>query len=237
MIRVLPAVALLLVALSSTSSLAQLTPPAGSAGAGNSSISGIPAGPANNPTVYDPSGIGNAGRSPSLPSQAAIPVTPASPGFGNTVLTPRTGARPARVRAVRRAEIRAPRSDRRRPGSRHCGAEEDRQQIQHLQGLLRQRDLVRDLDHSEPCRCVPCLTNNREIHMRKFILIAAMAFASATSALAGDSRSLSLTGVDEKVPAALGKAAGAPKIVEAPKPPDPPKPPDTPQGCRDGEAR
>ena len=90
------------------SSLAQLTPPAGSAGAGNSSISGIPAGPANNPTVYDPSGIGNCGRSPSLPSQAAIPVTPASPGFGNTVLTPRTGATPpeymrfARPRYARR---------------------------------------------------------------------------------------------------------------------------------------
>ena len=60
MIRVVP-VALLLVMLSPGSSLAQLTPPAGSAGAGNSSISGIPAGPANNPTLSDPSGIGNAG--------------------------------------------------------------------------------------------------------------------------------------------------------------------------------
>jgi hypothetical protein len=63
-------------------------------------------------------------------------------------------------------------------------------------------------------------------HMRKFILIAAMAVASATSAQAGDSRSLSVAGMDEKVPAALGKAAGAPKIVEAPKPPDLPKPPE-----------
>ena len=62
--------------------------------------------------------------------------------------------------------------------------------------------------------------------MRKFILIAAMAVASATSAQAGDSRSLSVAGIDEKVPAALGKAAGAPKIVEAPKPPDLPKPPE-----------
>ena len=59
--------------------------------------------------------------------------------------------------------------------------------------------------------------------MRKFILIAAVAFVSATSAQAGDSRSLSLAGVDERVPAALGKAAAPPKIVEAPKPPDPPK--------------
>src|SRR3954447_24621436 len=37
-------------------------PPAGSAGAGNSAISGIPAGPANPSVLYDPSGIGNAGR-------------------------------------------------------------------------------------------------------------------------------------------------------------------------------
>src|SRR5437588_3517484 len=93
----------LLVVLSPELSPAQ-TPPAGSAGAGNSAISGIPAGPANNPTVYNPSGIGNAGRTPSLPSQAAIPVTPSSPGFGNTVLVPRSGARPARVRTVRRTE-------------------------------------------------------------------------------------------------------------------------------------
>jgi hypothetical protein len=59
--------------------------------------------------------------------------------------------------------------------------------------------------------------------MRKFILIAAVAVVSATSAQAGDSRSLSLAGVDERLPAALGKAAEPPKIVEAPKPPDPPK--------------
>ena len=57
-------------------------------------------------------------------------------------------------------------------------------------------------------------------HMRKFILIAAMAVVSATPVQAGDSRSLSVAGMDEKVPAALGKAAGAPKIVEAPKPPE-----------------
>ncbi|HKS18532.1 MAG TPA: hypothetical protein VJS63_04905 [Bradyrhizobium sp.] len=67
--------------------------------------------------------------------------------------------------------------------------------------------------------------------MRKFILIAAVAAVSATSAQAGDSRSLSLAGVDEKIPAALGKAADVPKIVEAPKPPDPPKSPDAPKAA------
>jgi len=111
MIRVV-LVALLLAMLSVESSLAQITPPAGSAGAGNSPISGIPAGPANNPTVYDPSGIGNASRVSPPPPQAAIPVTPASPGFGNTVLTPRAGARPPRVRVPRETEVRAPRSGR-----------------------------------------------------------------------------------------------------------------------------
>ena len=97
--------ALLLLALSTASSQAQV-PPAGSAGAGNSAISGIPPGPANNPTVSDPSGIGNAARAPSLPSQAVIPVTPASPGFGNSVVVPRSGARPARIRTPSRAEVR-----------------------------------------------------------------------------------------------------------------------------------
>jgi hypothetical protein len=99
----------LLIALSPSLSSAQV-PPAGSAGAGNSSISGIPPGPANNPTVYDPSGIGNASRMPPLPSQAAIPVTPASPGYGNAVLAPRSGSNPPRIRVLRRADIYTPRS-------------------------------------------------------------------------------------------------------------------------------
>ena len=111
MFRALPVVALL-VAFSSSPSWAQLTPPAGSAGAGNSAISGIPPGPANNPTLYDPSGIGNASRTPSLPSQAAIPKTPESPGFGSTVYTPRRGARTSRVRVLRQTEVREERSTR-----------------------------------------------------------------------------------------------------------------------------
>jgi hypothetical protein len=44
------------------SAYAQLTPPAGSAGAGNSAISGVPFGPANPSVLSDPSGIGNASR-------------------------------------------------------------------------------------------------------------------------------------------------------------------------------
>ena len=41
-----------------TAAFAQLVPPAGSAGAGNSAISGIPFGPANPSVLSDPSGIG-----------------------------------------------------------------------------------------------------------------------------------------------------------------------------------
>ena len=59
--------------------------------------------------------------------------------------------------------------------------------------------------------------------MRIFALIAAFALVATTAAQAGEGRSLSLNGVDQKLPGSLGKAAEAPKIVEAPKPPEPPK--------------
>ena len=48
-------------------SSAQLTPLAGSAGAGNSAISGVPFGPANPRALSDPSGIGNAPSAPAPP--------------------------------------------------------------------------------------------------------------------------------------------------------------------------
>src|ERR1700675_1224177 len=57
------------------SAYAQLTPPAGSAGAGSSAISGIPFGPANPSVLSDPSGIGNAGRMPPLGTNAPAPPT------------------------------------------------------------------------------------------------------------------------------------------------------------------
>ena len=53
---------------------AQLTPPAGSAGAGNAPISGIPYGPANPRIGSDPSGIGNAGGVSPLRSNTPAPV-------------------------------------------------------------------------------------------------------------------------------------------------------------------
>jgi hypothetical protein len=45
---------------------AQLTPPAGSAGAGPSAVNGVPYGPANPRSASDPSGIGNASAVPPL---------------------------------------------------------------------------------------------------------------------------------------------------------------------------
>jgi hypothetical protein len=54
---------------------AQLTPPAGSAGAGNSPISGVPFGPGNPRALSDPSGIGNAASIPPLRPNPPPPVT------------------------------------------------------------------------------------------------------------------------------------------------------------------
>jgi hypothetical protein len=54
--------------------LAQLTPPAGSAGAGNAPISGVPYGPANPRGVSDPSGIGNAANMPPVGRNTPAPV-------------------------------------------------------------------------------------------------------------------------------------------------------------------
>jgi hypothetical protein len=62
--------------------------------------------------------------------------------------------------------------------------------------------------------------------MRMYALIAAFVFASGAAYAEG--RSLSLNGVDQKLPGSLGKAADTPRIVEAPPPLDPPKPPAPP---------
>ena len=58
----------------SAQAFAQLTPPAGSAGAGNAPISGVPYGPANPRSLSDPSGIGNTGGAPPLRSNTPAPV-------------------------------------------------------------------------------------------------------------------------------------------------------------------
>jgi hypothetical protein len=97
------------------SALAQFPPPAGSAGAGNSAINGIPYGPANPSVIGDPSGIGNASRIPPLPTNTPPPptsygslspssppprvVTPSYNGASQRIIVPRqarSGRPPAR---------------------------------------------------------------------------------------------------------------------------------------------
>jgi hypothetical protein len=79
---------------------AQLTPPAGSAGAGNSAISGVPFGPANPGVLSDPSGIGNASRLPPLgtntpaPSVSSGSVYSSPPSSTRVVTPPYTGESP-----------------------------------------------------------------------------------------------------------------------------------------------
>jgi hypothetical protein len=67
---------------------AQLTPPAGAAGAGNSAISGVPYGPANPRVLSDPSGIGNASSLPPLRSNAPTPVVSSTPTAPLRTVTP-----------------------------------------------------------------------------------------------------------------------------------------------------
>jgi len=72
------------------STFAQLVPPAGSAGAGNAPISGVPYGPANPRSLSDPSGIGNAGSTSASPMIRPSPPPPAV--STNTVTSPRVRA-------------------------------------------------------------------------------------------------------------------------------------------------
>ena len=67
---------------------AQLTPPAGSAGVGNSAISGVPFGPANPRALSDPSGIGNASIVPPLRTNTPVPAVPSTPSAPTRVVTP-----------------------------------------------------------------------------------------------------------------------------------------------------
>jgi hypothetical protein len=79
---------------------AQFAPPAGSAGAGNSAINGIPYGPANPSVVGDPSGIGNAGRIPPLGTNAPAP--PTSYGALSSQPSPTRAVTPSYIGASQR---------------------------------------------------------------------------------------------------------------------------------------
>jgi hypothetical protein len=110
---------------------AQLTPPAGSAGAGNSAISGVPFGPANPRVLSDPSGIGNAARIPPPGTNPPAPTVTygsvnSSPPSRTRVVTPLYGAS-QRIISAHDDE------PRRRPPLRRRG----RQQVSTFTGICR----------------------------------------------------------------------------------------------------
>ena len=108
---------------------AQLTPPAGSAGAGNSAISGVPFGPANPRVLSDPSGIGNASRIPPLGTNT--PVSPPRLDPGPARLSPSRGMVPYAGASQR---ISSPhRVEERRPRLRH----RNRPRVSHFTGICR----------------------------------------------------------------------------------------------------
>ena len=109
------------------SAYAQLTPPAGSAGAGNSAISGVPFGPANPSVLSDPSGIGNASRIPPLGTNS--PLRP--PVYGPVVSSPSRVVAPY-VGTSQRV-FSADQVDSRRPPVRRRG----RPQISKFTGICR----------------------------------------------------------------------------------------------------
>jgi hypothetical protein len=77
------------------SAYAQLTPPAGSAGAGHSAISGVPFGPANSSVLSEPSGISNASRIPPLRTNSPPPrlvYEPIGSSSPSRVVAPYAGA-------------------------------------------------------------------------------------------------------------------------------------------------
>jgi hypothetical protein len=108
---------------------AQLTPPAGSAGAGNSAISGVPFGPANPRVLSDPSGIGNASTIPPLGRNT--PVSPPRLDPGPARLSPSRVAVPYAGASQR---ITSPhRVEKARPRLRH----RDRPRVSHFTAICR----------------------------------------------------------------------------------------------------
>jgi hypothetical protein len=113
------------------SAYAQLTPPAGSAGAGSTAINGIPFGPANPSVVSNPSGIGNAEKIPPLRTNSPAPPVVYN---GASVLSPSPSPRMATpsVGASQRI-VSADRDDPGRPPGRRRG----RPYVSHFTGICR----------------------------------------------------------------------------------------------------
>jgi hypothetical protein len=109
--------------------LAQLTPPAGSAGAGNAPISGVPYGPANPRPLSDPSGIGNAGSVPPLRSTPAPVVNSYQTAPIRSVTPPSTLGGSSRIVSTHAVE---PKSKGKTPSRRRS-----RPEVSHFTGICR----------------------------------------------------------------------------------------------------
>lgn len=105
------------VLIAPVSASAQLTPPAGSAGAGDSAISGVPFGPANPRALSDPSGIGNAASTPALRPNPSPPMVSSGsverPVSRSRLVTPPYAGASQRITSARQGYPRKPPARRR----------------------------------------------------------------------------------------------------------------------------
>jgi hypothetical protein len=106
---------------------AQAIPPAGSAGAGNAPINGIPYGPGNPRVTSDPSGIGNAASVPPLRSNVPAPVVNSYQTAPIRPVTPPPTLGSSRIVSAHAVEPRSKTPSRRR----------SRPEVSHFTGICR----------------------------------------------------------------------------------------------------
>ena len=95
---------------------AQLVPPAGTFGAGNAPISGVPYGPNNPALLSDPSGSLNASKLPPLHPNPPLATPPPQPVFGPIASPERASVPYASQRLYSANEVEAARVQARRHG-------------------------------------------------------------------------------------------------------------------------
>jgi hypothetical protein len=113
--------------LAPMSASAQLVPPAGTFGAGNAPINGIPYGPNNPSSLSDPSGSLNAARMPPLHANVPNPAPPPQPVF-HAPSPERASVPYASQRIYSANEVESARSSTRRHG---------RPYVSHFTGICR----------------------------------------------------------------------------------------------------
>ena len=128
MSRIIPLVVAVLVSLCLAQQVfagqvfAQLTPPAGTAGAGLAPINGIPYGPANPRPATDPSGIGNASSLSPLRSNTPTITVPQAPLAPARAAAPPSSYPDSSQRISAYAVERKSKTRHRRPGHRQVSS-------------------------------------------------------------------------------------------------------------------